>query len=489
MKENVQTQQPVEAPSFFAFFLRYILPIIKRTLWHKRVPVVTQMTRVECGIACLAMIFSYYGRPTSLAELRTKLGAGRDGLSASSIVKAARAYGMRVRALSLPNSELRYVTLPTIVHWQFNHFLVVERWSKKSVQVVDPASGRRRMTKEEFDEGFTGVTITLEPGIDFDRIATICVPSLKTYILQMMAHTPGTIMQILGASLTLQLFGLILPLLTALVIDYILPSKMTNLMNALALGMLLLLLSQVIIATLREWLLIYLRSRTDIHMVLGFFEHLLALPYSFFQQRATGDILTRMSSNAVIRDTLSNQLISAVLDGCLVTVYLFVLLYTSLPFALLTFAIGFLQVLFLLSTYGKVRELSLRELTAQGKSQSYLTEVLRGIATVKAAGAEPRTLEYWANLFFEQLNISVSRSYLSTLMGTGMMVLRGIAPLALLWIGAQQVLQGSMTVGTMLALNTLAITFLTPLASLVVSGQQLQVVQAHFERITDVMGA
>src|SRR5947199_9992889 len=101
MKENVQTQQPVEAPSFFAFFLRYILPIIKRTLWHKRVPVVTQMTRVECGIACLAMIFSYYGRPTSLAELRTKLGAGRDGLSASSIVKDADRKSTRLNSSHL----------------------------------------------------------------------------------------------------------------------------------------------------------------------------------------------------------------------------------------------------------------------------------------------------------------------------------------------------------------------------------------------------
>src|SRR5438034_2348282 len=138
-------------------------------LFHRkrRVPVVQQMSAVECGAACLTMILAYYGHRTTIAEIRERCGVGRDGLSALSIVKSARKYGMRVRAVSLEENDFRFVSLPAIVHWEFNHFIVVERWSPKSVEIVDPAAGRRRMTAKEFDKGFTGIVIMLEPGVQF----------------------------------------------------------------------------------------------------------------------------------------------------------------------------------------------------------------------------------------------------------------------------------------------------------------------------------
>src|SRR5207302_9081579 len=146
-------------------------------LWHRisnlwsrklrrRVPPVLQMTAIECGAACLAMILSYYGRKTKVAEVRDLYGVGRDGLSALGIVKAARSYGMRVRAISLQGQidDFRFISLPVIVHWEFNHFMVVERWSADHVDVVDPAAGRKRLSREEFEQGFTGVVIMMEPG-------------------------------------------------------------------------------------------------------------------------------------------------------------------------------------------------------------------------------------------------------------------------------------------------------------------------------------
>ena len=138
-------------------------------LWHKRVPPVTQMSEVECGAACLAMILQYYGRKTSVSEIRDRYGIGRDGLSALAIVKAARNYGLRVRAVSLPNTDFRYVTLPAIVHWEFNHFIVVEHWSSTGVDIVDPAAGRKQLSAQQFDEGFTCVVIMLAPGVQFVR--------------------------------------------------------------------------------------------------------------------------------------------------------------------------------------------------------------------------------------------------------------------------------------------------------------------------------
>jgi ATP-binding cassette subfamily B protein len=469
---------------------RFSLSSIVRKIRPRRVRPLAQMSKVECGLTSLAMILSYYGRRTSVSELRTRFGISRDGTSALGIVKAARAFGMRVRPFSLQHTELRGKLLPAIVHWEFNHFLVVERWSPKWVIVVDPSGGRRRrLSAEEFDAGFTGIFITLEPGPNFDRTSPPPTVTLRSYVLQGIKQAPGALVQILIASVILQVFGLITPFLTKVIMDQILPFRITNMMTILALGMLLLFTAQTITTLLREWLLIYLRARIDTHMMLGFFKHLLSLPYNYFQQRSSGDLLTRMASNTTIRDILSGNLIGTVLDGSMVITYLFILLSQSLPFTLLTLAIGFSNILLVLVTYHPIREMARQELNMQGKSQGYLAEALNGIATVKAAGAEEEVYKRWSNHFFDQLSVSVRRSYFSSLVGAAMSVLGSFSSLAMLWLGAMQVLDGSMSVGTMLALNALAGSFLGPLMSVVGRAQQVQLVQANLDRLTDITAA
>ncbi|GHO45394.1 peptidase domain-containing ABC transporter [Ktedonospora formicarum] len=456
-------------------------------LWKGRITPQLQANEMECGLTCLGMILNYYGRKTTITELRSRFGVGRDGVSALSIVRAARDYGLRVRAVSLQSDDFKAITLPAIVHWEFKHFLIVEKWNKNYVEVVDPAQGRRRLTKEAFDESFTGIVIMLEPGVDFSQQGSTSPLSLVKYLGMFIKQTPGTLMQVFGASVLMQSLGLILPILTKVIMDQILPFKLVDMMQIIALGMVLLLLSQIVVSLLREWLLVYLRARLDTHMMLGLFEHLMSLPYSFFQQRSTGDLLSRLTSNVTIREALSNQLLSSILDGCMVIVYVFILYWQSPAFCISTLVIGLVQVVFVVATYPVMRNISRQDLTAQGRSQGYLTETVTGIATLKAAGAEEHALERWANLFFTQLNISTRRSYVSAVVGTTMTTLRSLSSLLLLWIGAQQVLNGSLSIGTMLALNSLATSFLGPLTSLVGSMQQLQSIQANFERISDII--
>ncbi len=462
----------------------------KRSLLRKRrVPVLHQVSMVECGAACLAMLLSYHGRQTSISEIREQCGLGRDGLSALSIVKAARKYGMRVRAVSLKENDFRYVTLPVIVHWEFNHFLVVERWSPQSVEVVDPALGRTRLSAQEFDDGFTGVVIMLEPGVHFMDENKPARLSLRTYIANYLKLAPMAVLQVFGASLLLQLLGLVFPLLSEVAVDQLIPGKMLNALDLFGLGMILVVLAQMVTRLLRASVLLYVQSRVDIQMIFNFFEHLLSLPQRFFLQRSSGDLLARVSSNTAIRDTISNQLFSTLLDGSFVITYFSILLSQSLIFSAVVLVIGTLQALLLLSTTRRMRELTSRELTAQGKSQGYITEALVGVKTLKAAGAEQRVLERWSNLFFDQMNISVRRSYLSSLVGTFLATLSVCAPLALLWVGTRQVIDGTMQLGTMLALSALATSVLGPLSSVVVAGQQLQLVRSHLDRIADVVEA
>jgi ATP-binding cassette subfamily B protein len=458
-------------------------------MFRRRVPELLQMNAVECGAACLAMILGYYGRKTSVAEIRDNTGIGRDGLSALNIVQTARRYGLKVRAISLQVNDFRHVSLPAIVHWQFNHFLVVERWTPSWVYVVDPASGRQRLSAQEFDAGFTGIVIMLEPGRDFDTRTVRPAVSLRTYLTQYLKRSPGAFLQIILASLLLQAFGLAVPLFTKVVVDQIIPHRIGAALPLLGLGLLVILLAQLVTMLLRAFLLVALQARIDASITSNFFEHLLNLPLRFFQQRSSGDILARVASNTAIRDLVSNELISTLLDGSMVILYLAILLSQSLTFGVLALVLGLLQIVLLVATQGPVRRLARRELDAIGESQGYVTEMLTGIVTLKAAGAEQRAFQHWYNVFYKQLNISVHLETITSVISTLVSILNAFAPLALLWIGTLKVLNGDMPTGTMLALSALAGEFLAPLSSLASSGQLLQVARSHLDRLTDVTEA
>ncbi|MTD53751.1 peptidase domain-containing ABC transporter [Amycolatopsis pithecellobii] len=462
-----------------------MIQIVRR----QRVPEVRQMSEVECGLACLAMVLNYYGCRISLSELRTRSGVGRDGLSALDIVQAARRYGMRVRAVSVQQNDLRFLRLPAIVHWEFNHFLVVEAWGRKHVDVVDPARGRYRLTHDEFSAGFTGVVICPEPGATFARRPATSRQVFRTYILQYFRRAPWTFLQIVGVSLIVLLLGLALPLLTKVVVDQVLPYRMREVMPVLGIGILAIFLATTVAGLLREWLLVHLRARIDMHMMLSFVEHLFLLPYGFFQQRSSGDLLARASSNATLREILSNQLLSAVMDSGLAAFYLVILFWQSPPFGLLTLVFGLVQVMFLVVTNRRIGKLAHQELAAFGKAQGHLAEALSGIATLKASGAEQGAFDRWSNAFFDHLNISLRYYYASGTVTAILTALRSLGQLALLWVGATQVLNGSISLGTMVALVALAAAFFMPLSSLVNSGQQFQLVGANLDRISDVTAA
>ena len=447
------------------------------------------MTEVECGLTCLTMILNYHGSRVSLSELRKRTGVGRDGLSALGIAEVARREGMRVRAVSLQRNDFRFVKLPAIIHWEFDHFLILERWTRRSVGVVDPAMGRRCLTHDEFDDGFTGVLLVLEPGPAFNRRAEASGNSFLSYVLQYVRRAPGTFAQILGVSLLLLLLGLTLPVVTKVVVDQILPFNMQNLMPALAIGMGALWLSQAVATLLREWLIVRLRARIDLHQMLGYVERLFSLPYSYFEQRSTGDLLARVSSNEALREILSNRLISTVMDSSLVVFYLVILLSQSLAFGLLTLGVGLLEVVLLLVTNRPIGRLARRELAAFGKSQGRLGESLVGIVTLKASGAEERALDHWSNAFFDHLNIATRYNYVSGTTSAFLITVPALGQLALLWVGAMQVLNGSISLGTMVAFMALAGVFFAPLSSLVNSGQQFQLVGANLDRIRDVLEA
>ncbi|HYW09137.1 MAG TPA: cysteine peptidase family C39 domain-containing protein, partial [Longimicrobium sp.] len=381
------------------------------------------MSIVECGAACLAMILGYHGRTIPITQARAKVGASRDGTTGLAIAQAARAYGLRVRAYSVNPSELRLVPTPFVAHWAFNHFVVVERFAGERVHLVDPAEGRRLLSGSEFEESFTGVALAFEPGPHFHaerKPRRLPLFPAGLGFLRWLPGLRGALGQVVAASLLLQILGLAVPMLTKVAVDRVLPLGVWELLPILGVGILLVAAAHGVLTWVRSAVLLYLQGRMDAQMMLGFFEHLLSLPYAFFQSRSSGDLLMRLGSNTVLRNMVTAQAISVVLDGGLVVVYLAVLLAAAPAFAAAVVGLGVVQVAVMAATAGRNARLMQRELAAAAESQGYLVEALQSVATVKAAGAEHRVLDHWTDLFYRHLNVSLERGQLSALVNTGL---------------------------------------------------------------------
>jgi ATP-binding cassette subfamily B protein len=461
-----------------------------RRLFPARPPLVLQATATDCGAACLARILAHAGRPTSVAECQDRLGVTRDGVRPRMFVEAARELGLRAKVFSTDLEHLGQIRLPAIAHWSFNHFVVIESWSPKGAELFDPVVGRRHVSAREFSEGFTGVVLTFEPGPEFMTGGALPSP-WGTFLRPLLRNqaVKGLALQVLAASLLLQVLGLAVPLMTQVLVDHVLPLRGFGMMALLGVGMVAVTLSQAVTGYLRNVLLVSLKGRFDEHLLLGMLGHLLRLPFRFFMQRTSGDLLARLSSAGMIREVLTNQTLTTVLDGSLMVTYLAILSLQAPLFGALVLGLGVLQLLLVLATAGRMRELLQRGLTTEAEFQGFTVQAFKGMALVKASAAEELTLRFWSSLFHRQLDASLERGHLTAFINALLNALRTFAPLALLWVGALQVLDGKMGLGTMLALNAIAAAVLTPLAQLVTTGQQLHLAGAHLSRIMDVLEA
>lgn len=458
---------------------------------RKQVKTILQSNMVECGAACLAMICDYYKINKSFDECIEEIQPSQNGTKAIDIVKTARVFGLKCTAFSIDLENLHELSLPAILHWKFNHFVVLETWSTNKIVIVDPAKGRKTVSLKEFDKSFTGVAISFERIPNFNYSSTSKTPSWKTYfkLLREVEDIKQFIFKILGASLILQLFGLALPFFTKIIIDEVLPFKISSIMPILAIGILLFITIEALISYIRSILVIHLRVQLDAHMMAGLFHHLLSLPYSFFQHRTSGDLVARLASNSAVRDLFTGQVVSTILDGSLVVVYLAILLWQAPFFGLIALFIGVLQILLIVGTNQKAKDLLQERLVADANLQAYQIESIRGITTLKASGSELNAFFNWKMFFVKQLNTTIKKDHFFTIIRVLKSALEKLTPLVLLWIGVYYVLSGAMSLGLMLALNALAIAFLTPLTSLATTGQRLQEGLAHLDRVMKIIEA
>lgn len=464
---------------------------MRRLAGARRVPVWLQMDETECGAACLAMVLAFHGHHTTVRECRERCGIGRDGTTADVLLRTARGYGLDVRAVSLPRADLQGVRMPAIVHWNFSHFIVVERWSSRAIEVVDPECGRRRLSPSEFDAAFTGVVLMLTPGSAFVRTRS-GRPAGWTTHLRRMTHDAGIgalLGQLLFVSGVLQVLGLGLPLLTQLALDRVLPGQHAGAATLVGAAMLCFVLAQISAGWLRSRLLVFAEARLDLTMMPAFLRHLLSLPVQFFQRHRSGDLLMRLGNHVVIRDALAHHMLAVVLDGAMLITYGAVLFLIERSVAVAVLALAALQVVVHVLVSARLRRLTDLEVAALAQSQSYATEALNAIVTVKASAGEQRLMAGWSALFHRYRQAARERSRLSAVVDDTSLGLRLLAPVVLLWIGLDRVLAGTLTAGNLIASNMIAASFLMPLTSLLAATQRFQLAKVHLERIADVSSA
>lgn len=467
-------------------------PRSRRTAFRgtTRVPVVRQDSAVECGAACLTMILRHWGLDVSLAEVHERCNVGRDGANARDIGAAARSYGLQVSPHTVGLDELVDAPTPAILHWSFSHFVVLERFSVSHATIVDPGGGRREVSRRELSEQFTGILLGFAPGPAFDASEIGDeVPAWKVVARRALrgAGVRRLMVQILAVSLLLQILGLAVPLMTRAVVDQIVPQGLDSVMTTIGVGIAVLVLTVGVATYLRGLFLVLLQSRLDVRLMAGFFEHVLSLPYRYFQERSTGDLLQRLSSNVEIRNILSSQILAGLLDGAMVVVYGVILVVIDPVFGMVALLIGAVQIGLLVVSTPRMTMLVAEQLTEESRSQSFLVESLAGVGTLKSSGAEDRALGHWMGLFTGQVDATMRQGRQQVLISGVTSTIQRFAPLVLLWVAADAALSGRLSLGSALALVSLGGLFLLPLGTLISSGQVLQQVGGHLDRIATVL--
>jgi ABC-type bacteriocin/lantibiotic exporter with double-glycine peptidase domain len=431
-------------------------------------------------------VLAYHGKHVPIHEVRGVVGGGRNGVTARQLLAAGRAFGFNARGVAISPEKLKYLPPGSVLHWDLSHFVVYERCRGKQVYIVDPGVGRRVLTMDQVQKSLSGVALIFEPGQAFVPERPKRRDRLRRYA-QWMFGVRGVWGRVIATSFFLQVLALSVPGLMGSLVDKVVPRGDLQLLYLIGSAFLTVGSFYFLSTFLRSRLLLELRTKLESRMSLGFIDHLLALPYGFFQQRTTGDLMMRLSSQTAIRELLTTGALSALLDGALVTLYFVLLLGAAPPLALVALILACLQIVTYVLAARQNSQLMVEGLAAQSRLEGYQVEMLAGVETLKAMGATERSVQRWSDLYVDTLNRAIARGQLDGTFQSLLGSLRFGGPIALMLVGAYQVLDGSLSLGTMLGLSALGTGFLEPIANLVGTGMKLTQLRGYMERIEDVL--
>lgn len=462
------------------------MAIIKKPS-HQRVktPTVLQMEAVECGAASLAILMSYYGLIKSLEELRISCGISRDGSKASNLVKAARTYGFEAKGLTREPDALRKMMFPLIIFWNFNHFMVLEGFKNGKVYVNDPASGPKILTEEEFDQSFTGIVLDVKPGQNFKPGGS--KPSMLAALYRRAAHSKLAFIYLFIVGLGLVIPGLLTPIFTKIFVDEYLVGKLDSWVKPLLLGMFITFILRGLLTWLKQYYLMRFESKLSVAESGKFLWHVLHLPVVFYNQRSAGDISSRVTINDRVAKIISRDLVSAVLDIAMVIFYAILMLFYDVFLTIIGIITGILNIVVLKVVSRSRKDASQKLRMDAGKMLGTSMNGLILIETLKASGGESDFFSQWSGYQAKMINAIQEMGGSSIALAILPSMLTAFNTVLILSFGGMRVMDGFLTMGALVAFQSLMQSFLTPVNNLVNLGGKLQELTGDMNRLDDVL--
>jgi ATP-binding cassette subfamily B protein len=452
-----------------------------------RFPWVEQQSASDCGAACLAMILRYWGKRMPLHVLREQAHVGSSGASLKSLARAAEELGFHTRPVRASLGSLTHLNHPWIAHWQGNHYIVVYRVRGNRVIIADPALGQRSLTSSEFQRDWTGYALLLDPT---ERLWEVEVrhPSLRRYA-EAISPYRSSILQIILFSLLIQVFGLVTPLFTQIILDQVVVQKSFTSLHVFATGLLLFSLWEIGLSSVRQYLLSYLSNRLDLTLISGFIKHALSLPLKFFESRRVGDVITRVQENQKIQRFLVGQMVLSWLEFMTGFVYLGLMLFYNWRMTVLVLSLIPPIVILALAATPFLKHVSRQIFKESANQNSSLVEMFTGIQTVKTAAVEREVRWRWEDQLTQQVNAQFQGQKLAIKLQTVSGLIHSLGTTALLWFGATLVIQDQLTIGQFVAFNMMMGYVISPVINLSNLWDELQEVVISAERLEDVFEA
>ncbi|KRJ12023.1 ABC transporter [Acinetobacter baumannii] len=439
----------------------------------------------ECGLACLAMISSYYGHYETIFTLRQKYSVSIKGSSLSDLIKIAGKINLNSRPLRLEMDELSKLRLPCIIHINMDHFVVLVSVNKK-IEVIDPSLGKRFYSIDEFSDIFTGIALEIWPNSKFEKNEKKEIFNFF-HLLHDLKSLLSSFSYILILAVVLEILGLVSPLYMQFVLDNVIPEGDRQLLLTLTIAFFMLMIFNIIITTTQTLIGMFVSSTLNVQWKSNVLNHLVNIPNEYFFKRHLGDIISRFNSIDPIQSTLTSTFIITLLNACLAIFTLCLMFYFSAQLALITLIAMVLYLLLKIITYLPLRSLAEKGIILGASQNSYLMETIRGIRAIKQYNKQDERSNNWLSLFVNQTNNSLSSQKLSVIISIINKFIFGVENLLIIWFGANLVIDKTFTIGFLTAFIAYKTQFSIRFSSLIDSYFQIKMLSLHGERLSDIV--
>ncbi|WP_086315600.1 hypothetical protein A5821_003100 [Enterococcus sp. 7F3_DIV0205] len=454
----------------------------------KKVPFTEQSEHSECGLACTTMVLNYYDDNVTLSHLRDVYGVPKGGNTLTNLKQILLDRGIETKAIRVLDLEiLEEQATPTICFWEERHYIVLEKLTGKEATILDPASGRKKIKRAEFEASFSNIALILTD-VDVTITQRKNKKNATWLILKgILTDQKAKVALFIALTLLIQMVTIAIPRLTQMIIDNanVAVSNIFQIGSTIAI----LFIAYYLLQVARGLVLIVLENLFDLTLMKAFMKKIIHLPLRFFVNRSTGDLIFRANLSVIIQQIMSQRMLTISVDFLFVFIYLILMVNLSLKLTLIAIFGAFMMGAISVVNSKRVQSITNKELIAQSKVQRILVELFEGMETVKSSGSENQFYAKWRNEFKNQIMLRAEKNRFSTWVRTIQTSIQFILPIVLIYVGLFQVTKGQVTLGELISFNALSGAFIAPIVTVFDSYTEFLLLRSYFGKLNEILEA